>query len=76
MCPVCGYELGTIGLYDICPCCGTEFRLNDASASIENLRAAWICKGCYWWSASVAVPVMWNPYEQLRKVRRLECGVA
>ena len=76
MCPVCGYELGAIGVYYICPCCGTEFGIHDVNASIQNLRLAWICKGCHWWSASFAKPAMWNPYDQLRQVRSLECGVA
>jgi hypothetical protein len=63
MCPVCGYDLPSIGQYDICPCCGIEFGLHDAT--IHALRNAWIAGGCQWWSKSDPVPQNWNPYAQL-----------
>ena len=74
MCPVCGYELGTIGQYDICPCCGTEFRLHDESATHAELRTVWMAGGCQWWSKSDPIPAMWNPYGQINRL--IEAGMA
>ncbi|MHB1952148.1 MAG: hypothetical protein ACYCOU_00245 [Sulfobacillus sp.] len=68
MCPVCGYMLGAIGQYDICPCCGTEFDVSDLSASHAELRTAWMAGGCQWWGKHEPIPRMWNPYEQLNRL--------
>lgn len=68
-CPVCNCpdveardEHG-FATFEICPCCGTEFGYDDASASFEDLREAWISGGCVWWNGKP--PEGWDAKEQL-----------
>ncbi len=68
LCPVCGYEMEAPPRdYRICPSCGTEFGVNDANASIAELRNAWIKTGPQWWSRTDSMPPNWNPLEQMEK---------
>jgi len=65
-CPVCGYEMEAPPKdYRICSSCGTEFGVNDANASIAELRDAWIRTGPKWWSNTDPQPVNWDPIRQM-----------
>lgn len=64
-CPVCGYGLNEPPAdYAICPCCGTEFGLDDYQISHEMLRHAWVARGARWF-APYPPPPSWNPMLQL-----------
>jgi hypothetical protein len=72
-CPVCGFhdlaeppydELGC-PTYAICPCCGTEFGYDDATAKHRELRARWVSNGMPWWSRHTGPPQGWDPRRQL-----------
>jgi hypothetical protein len=74
-CPVCFFN----GLryppadYTICPCCYTEFGLDDAELSHEQLRRLWIVNGLPWMAANITPPPPgWNPYQQLIRAGVLE----
>lgn len=57
-CRVCGYEFadfhpwgedGRLASFDICPCCGVEFGLEDETpATTRAYRAGWLAKGAPW----------------------------
>lgn len=67
-CPVCGYRMDqhpSCGA--ICPCCGTEFEVDDDEKSHEQLRSEWIAGGCKWWSDAIP-PHQWDPQYQLEKL--------
>jgi hypothetical protein len=66
-CPVCGYGALTQPpeRYSICPCCGTEFELDDCMTSHEELRRQWLRAGAPWFSRATPPPDGWNPSEQL-----------
>lgn len=72
-CPVCGFgELpwrpyDDFGLpsFEICPCCGTQFGVEDARQSHELLRHVWAVGGARWWSLVEPPPVGWDPAIQL-----------
>jgi hypothetical protein len=74
LCPVCSYR----GLeyppqdFTICPCCGTEFGLDDFAESPQGieaarreLRRAWLDAGGPWFDPETPRPIGWNPYEQI-----------
>src|SRR5215207_5734632 len=69
-CPVCFYERLQYppADYTICPCCYTEFGLDDAEVSHEQLRRLWAENGYPWMAMNVTPPLAgWNPFEQLRR---------
>lgn len=68
-CPVCGYDklIELPADFSICPCCGTEFGLDDDLVSHEALRARWIALGAQWWSSANPPPLYWSPVQQLRR---------
>ena len=78
-CPVCGYAglehppRGTEGggSYEICPCCGFQFGVDDDDRGISASawRDRWIRSGMKWSSAGIAPPEDWNPGRQLRATR-------
>jgi hypothetical protein len=84
LCPVCGYCLGQPAWakagasFAICPCCGTQFGLDDAGPGGANersrtharLRQRWVEGGLKWWSEATPMPWGWNAREQLRLVER------
>ncbi len=77
LCYVCGYEMDEPpSEYNICPSCGTEFGVNDANASVEELREAWIETGPKWWSDTDPKPPNWNPFEQLARITASRSVVA
>jgi hypothetical protein len=71
-CPVCGFAGLDEAAYDeqgnasfgICPCCGTEFGYDDATAGHAELRARWIQAGKRWWSER-GPPPDWDADAQL-----------
>lgn len=66
MCPVCGFGMDDPPEdFNIGPSCGTEFGNNDANASIDSLRAAWLESGAKWRSPVGAPPDSRDPYKQL-----------
>ena len=78
ICPVCNYdnlidppynEYG-YGSYEICPCCGFEFGLDDfpdKEEGIKNWREQWIEGGYKWFSTCRFPPLNWDPVEQLNR---------
>lgn len=78
-CPVCGYHLhfvpwiGDSPSDEICPCCGTQFGLDDSQAFRdpdalglihERLREQWVARGMPW-SYPRQPPPGWDPVRQL-----------
>jgi hypothetical protein len=71
-CTVCGFDKLKHPPMDhaICPCCGTQFGLDDegylGKADIHrDLRKRWIAKGARWYSRVIPPPPQWNPWLQL-----------
>lgn len=66
-CLVCGYPdmNNPPADYEICPCCGTEFGLDDQFYTHKELREKWIGNGCMWFDDSMPEPVDYNPKKQL-----------
>jgi hypothetical protein len=68
-CPVCGYGMNQPPYdYNICPCCGTEFELNDTSSTLADLRTLWLKSGLRWWSTLDSPPDNWDPYTQISRL--------
>lgn len=76
-CPVCGFpELrDPPENYNICPCCGTEFELDDDDRSRNELREAWIDQGAEWFSTHTPPPLGWNPARQLSHAGMLKSAL-
>lgn len=52
--------------YNICPCCGTEFGLDDVEMTHAELRDQWLRQGAVWFSDELRCPqAIWNPFVQL-----------
>ena len=51
--------------YNICPCCGTEFGLDDVGVSPAELRSEWLDEGAPWFSDELSPEPNWNPFVQL-----------
>ena len=67
-CPVCAYALADPPTdFAICPCCGTEFGLDDFEASHDALRRDWLARGAPWFSRYTQPPRGWSPLLQLLK---------
>lgn len=71
-CPVCGYngleeppyDENGYGAYEICPCCGFQFGLDDdpdKEQGIAEWRRNWVEQGCPWFSKSTRPPDGWKP---------------
>ena len=66
VCPVCGFPMALPPRdFHVCPSCGTEFGLDDAGVSHEELRQRWLSTGPGWWSPVDPVPDGWDPIEQV-----------
>lgn len=75
-CIVCGYPhlteaprlKGGGGSFEICPCCGFQFGVDDDDRGITHAaaRAAWVKHGMKWHSRN-APPAGWNPKVQLAR---------
>ncbi len=74
VCPVCGYPELTeppydqhlCASFDICASCGTEFGLDDASRTHEELRKDWIDAGTPWYSKALKPPSDWMAEVQMQ----------
>jgi len=65
-CPVCYYTGEEVfEPYAICPCCSTEFEVNDGNWSHEQLRLWWVLGGCLWWFEDA--PEGWSASDQLAR---------
>lgn len=67
-CKVCGYGMPHPPKpYNICPCCGVEYGVDDAFESPSELRERWLEAGAPWFSDVTphAKPQPWDLYEQL-----------
>lgn len=68
-CPVCNFHDPGMSsppeAYYICPCCGTEFFLDDEFKSHAELRLEWMARGMPWFSNFTARPDGWDPWKQL-----------
>ena len=53
--------------YNICPCCGVEYGVDDAFESHQQLRDEWLAVGAPWFSnVEPYVPqVNWDAWSQL-----------
>lgn len=52
LCPVCDYAMQDSpdpALFNICPCCGTEFGYDDFFLTHAEIRALWLRNGSRWW---------------------------
>ena len=69
LCPVCRYPDPAMTAppepYYICPCCGTEFALDDEQKTHAQLRDEWIARGMPWFSTYTPPPTRWSPADQL-----------
>lgn len=73
-CPVCAYpnlvepprSKSGGGSYEICPCCGFQFGVDDEDRGLtyETARERWIGGGAKWWS-STPPPKGWKAEAQL-----------
>lgn len=70
-CPVCGFsEMPYPAVpYNICPCCGTEFGVDDRHTQPAELRSTWIKAGLPWFDDITSPPHSWDPYAQLSRVQ-------
>ena len=68
-CPVCYFADMEMSAppepYYICPCCGTEFGLDDETKSFDQLRREWIERGMLWFSRYTPPPEGWSALRQL-----------
>ncbi len=64
-CPVCFYDKmpDAASDYNICPCCGTEFGVDDELMNHAQLRQYWISTGAKWFFNEP--PLTWNAWFQL-----------
>jgi hypothetical protein len=51
--------------YNICPCCGTEFGVDDQKTTHHDLRLAWIRLGMPWFDDITSPPPKWSAAAQL-----------
>lgn len=68
LCPVCYFNQmpDPPEDYNICPCCGTEFGLDDEFKHHMQLRQEWIEGGMKWFFREP--PPFWNPASQLTNI--------
>ena len=68
-CLVCGYnEMPKPPRdYNICPCCGVEYDLDNAFEDFRSLRDEWLTNGGHWFSRhpQQKAPGNWNAWDQL-----------
>jgi hypothetical protein len=68
-CPVCGYDDMPYPPrpFNVCPCCGTEFGVDDRRQDHPALRKAWIANGLIWFSDIRYPGKNWSGSAQLIK---------
>jgi len=68
-CMVCGYDEmpSPPQDYNICPCCGVEYGLDDVFDTYRDLREEWLAAGGKWFSRhpNQKPPMNWSAWEQL-----------
>ena len=66
-CPICAFlEMPYPARpYNICPCCGTEFGVDDHVQTETQIREAWIAQGMPWFDDITSPPRNWSPSLQL-----------
>jgi len=66
-CPVCAFTAMPYppAPYNICPCCGTEFGVDDRLQLPPQLRQAWIKAKMPWFDDITSPPIGWSPAWQL-----------
>jgi hypothetical protein len=66
-CLICGFpEMPYAPIpFNVCPCCGTEFGVDDRKTRHATLRAAWINAGKPWFDDITSPSKDWNPDAQL-----------
>lgn len=66
-CPICGFaEMPYEPVpFNICPCCGTEFGVDDRRVSHSALRLSWVTNGAPWFDDIILPHRGWNPLVQL-----------
>ncbi len=76
-CPVCQFDRLPFPPddYRICPCCGTEFGIDDAAPTAAEVRARrqllgrrWLAQGGAFWSSS-GPPDRWDRDAQIGRLR-------
>jgi len=70
-CPVCGFfDMPYAPVpFNVCPCCGTEFGVDDRKVTHRDLRHAWISSGMPWFDDISSPPKNWNRYGQLSSLQ-------
>lgn len=66
-CPVCGFaDMPYPPVpYKVCPCCATEFGVDDRKTTHQSLRQAWVKAGMPWFS-DIRFPAKdWSAARQL-----------
>ena len=64
------YDAEGYGSYEICPCCGFQFGVDDfpdKEEGIKNWREQWIEGGYKWFYNEHLKPLNWDPVEQLNR---------
>lgn len=75
-CPVCNYmfdqwskpETLISDSFDICPCCGVEFGVDDRKLSHKELGWQWIENGSAWFDDIIKPPADWSPIKQYNAI--------
>ncbi|MEW9702988.1 hypothetical protein [Paenibacillus sp. SI8] len=81
ICTLCGYsnlkfapwtQKGLSPSYEICPCCGVEFGVDDINkAAYEIYKKEWFESGNKWFMESKK-PNNWNLQDQLKKISQID----
>jgi len=66
-CPVCGFnEMPYAPVpFNVCPCCGTEFGVDDRKTDHETLQRSWAANGYPWFDDITFPSASWNPRLQV-----------
>ncbi|WP_308638277.1 hypothetical protein [Paenibacillus silvisoli] len=80
-CHLCGYpeqnkppwtQEGLSPSYEICPCCGIEFGVDDINLlGFEIYKREWFEKGRDWFDQAKR-PVNWEQEEQLKSINKIK----
>ncbi len=78
-CPVCAYPKleepphapSGGGSYEICPCCGFQFGVDDDDKGItfDQAREKWVKGGMKWHSKGIKAPKIWDGAKQLEGLK-------
>jgi hypothetical protein len=67
ICPICAFPQMPYAAipYNICPCCGTEFGVDDHLLAPSQIRQQWIKAHMPWFDEIISQPSGWSPAWQL-----------